>query len=193
MGADGDVGSGEAAAVDQGGVDVGVGDDRRLAAGQGGDRTHVGQEAGGEHQRRRRSAEAGQLVFQLGVQVGGAGDQAGAGRAGSPAQGGRGGRAADPFVAGQAQVVVAGQVEQVRVGLPGPKPARQPGGPALRGVHIKPVENSTHDWESDRTGLATRSRPRRGAPTYSDVAQYDFCTTWSPDGCDHAQRPETGR
>ena len=93
---------------------MGVGDDQGVAAGQRGDHGEVGVVAGGQHERRRLAEEVGQLVLDLGVQAGGAGDQAGRAGAGAPLVGGLGGGPHDVGVAGEAEVVVAGQVEDVR-------------------------------------------------------------------------------
>ena len=154
-----DVGAGQAAAVDQRRVQVGVGHDRGALAGQRGDRAHVRHEARREHQCRLCTAELRQLVLQLDVCLGGARDQARSGRTRAPAQrGGRGG-AGDPLVAGQAEVVVAREVQHVGVGAAGTQLPGEPGAAAFVRAGVEPVENRGHDVESDSPPIAARSRP----------------------------------
>ncbi len=132
--------TGQPAAVDQRGVVAGVGDDERAVRRQRGDRGEVGRVARGEDERRLEAAELGQLAFQLVMEFRRAGDQPGAGGAAAP--GPRGPRRAlgDLGVAGQAQVVVARQIQQRR--LRGPRTQRpyQAGAAAQLGLLVDPGE-----------------------------------------------------
>ncbi len=103
------LGAGEAAAVDDAGVVELVGEDDLTAARQRGDRAGVGQVAGAEEQRGLRALELGQPSLQLRVDRHRAGDQARRARAGSQRQGGIGGRAPQPRVVGQSEVVVGAE------------------------------------------------------------------------------------
>ncbi len=133
-------GPGQAAAVDQGGVVARVGDEEGGAVGERGDGGEVGRIARGQHQRRLEAAERGQFGLQLGVQFGAAGHQAGAGRARAPLPGGAGGGIGDLGVAGQSEIVVAGQVQQRGGGGAGPQRTDQPGAPAVVVRRVDPVE-----------------------------------------------------
>ena len=108
----GDAGPGEPAGVDERGVVGRIRDDERARPGERGDDAEVGEVAGGEHEGRRGAEERGELVLQLGVQRRRPGDEAGPGRARAPGAGRRDRALEDPRVGGQAEVVVAREVEQ---------------------------------------------------------------------------------
>ena len=105
-----DGGPREAHGVDQRRVHVRVGDDERVATAQRGARREVGVVAGREHQRRRLPEVRRQLALELRVQLERPGDEPRGARAGAPAPRRRRGRLDDGGVAGEAEVVVAGQV-----------------------------------------------------------------------------------
>ncbi len=130
----------------------------RAERGDGGEVRRV---AGGEDECGLEAAELGEFALQLGVQRGGAGDQAGAGRAGAPAQRGVGRRPGDLGVAGQAQVVVARQVERRAVGGARAQRADQTGAAAGLGAGVDPVERAR------RTRPAPRASTRRGSSSWS--------------------------
>ena len=85
-------GAGELGAGEQRVVGVLVEHDVVVAVQQPADRAHVGDVAGGEHQRRLALVELGELGLERAVEVEGAVEQAGAGDAGAVAPGGRLGR-----------------------------------------------------------------------------------------------------
>lgn len=74
------------------------------------------------------------------MEFGAAGDQPGAGGSGAPGECGVGCGAGDFLVAGEAQVVVAGEVEQSFGGGAGAQGAAQSGVAALLGVAVEPVK-----------------------------------------------------
>ncbi|GAA2724121.1 hypothetical protein GCM10010315_53080 [Streptomyces luteosporeus] len=140
---DGLAGTGQARAVDEGGVVGLVAHQQGLVrggSGEGGDGGEVGGVAGGEHEGRLEAAEGGEFLLQAGVQLGAAGDQAGTGGAGAPVPGRlrRGG--GDLGVAGQAQVVVARQVGEGGLGRARAQGAHQPRGGEPLVVGVDPVE-----------------------------------------------------
>ena len=123
---DDDLRAGQPAGVDERGVVVGVGHDQGAGTGQGHDGCQVGGVARGEDECGRRAAQRRDRRLQLDVQVGGAGHQPRAGRAGTPRPCGGDGRLDHPRVPGQSQVVVRRQVEQGVVGRPWDRTAAQP-------------------------------------------------------------------
>ena len=107
------------AGIDQRRVVARVGDHQRARSGQGRDRAEVGQVAGGEDECCRHPDEVGELSLQASVDIRGPGDESRSGRASAVVARGTYGTGLDLGVSGQAEVVVAGQVEQ-------PVPARVP-------------------------------------------------------------------
>ena len=95
---------------------MGIGDDERVGIGQGGDRGEVRGIPGGQDQPGRRTGERGEGGFELGVDGQRAGDQAGGAGPAAVGLGSLDGPGDDPRVGAQAEVVVAGQVEQARIG-----------------------------------------------------------------------------
>ena len=134
--------------VDQRRVVQRVGYHQVTAPGQGGDDPEVRQVTGREHKSRFRSGVCGQFGLQLGVQVGGPGDQTRAGRARAPGLHGLDGAGHDLRMPGQSEVVVAGQVDQRGLGTEvgsGGRGARrqtppQPGGGTFGGPDVQPGE-----------------------------------------------------
>jgi hypothetical protein len=107
-----DRGAGEPAGVDQGGVHMGVGNDQRVAIGERRDHGQVRVVAGGEDQRGREAGELSQLPLHLGMEGQGSADQPGGGRASTEALGRRNGGGNHASVLGEAEIVVARQVDQ---------------------------------------------------------------------------------
>ena len=105
-------GTGEAAGVHQGCVDVRIRDDQVATARQRTHRAEVRQVTGGEDQCGGLCAEPGQSLLQFLVHTQGAGDQARGPGSGAP--GPRRGRGSldDAWIPGQPEVIVAGQVQQ---------------------------------------------------------------------------------
>ncbi len=137
-------GPAEPAGVDHRGVHVGVGDDQGVGVGQGGDGREVGVVAGREHQRGREPGERGQRLLELLVEAQRAGDQARGARAGAVLLGRRDRALDHPRVPGQAEVVVAGQVDHRLRRVPGDQAAGQPGVLALLGLLRQPVLEGVH-------------------------------------------------
>lgn len=140
VGYDDGVRPGEAAAVHDGGVIARVGDDQGATAGEGGEGGEIGRVAGGEDEGRFETAEFGEFAFELGVQRGGTGDQPGAGGARTPPVRGLGGGSGHLGVPGEAQVVVAREVQQFRLGGPGAQSTDEPGVRTAARLVIDPVE-----------------------------------------------------
>jgi len=97
---------------EQGMVDQPVGDHQALTVGQGHHRRQVGLEAAGEQQRPAPPQPGCQLRLQLHVHRPGAGDQAGPAGAHTIPGGGLLGGGDHRRVAAEAEVVVAGEVEE---------------------------------------------------------------------------------
>ncbi len=108
-----DGGAGEARAVDDAGVVELVGEDEVLFAEDGADGAGVGGKSALEDDAGLDILEAGDLFFQIHVDAHGSGD--GADRSGAHAEGARGGQGSldQPGVVCEAQVVVAGQVDDL--------------------------------------------------------------------------------
>ena len=119
-------GAREAAGVDHRGVDVRVGDDQGIAVGQRLHDGQVGVVARGEHQRAGETGEHGHRLLEFGVDRQRSRHQARGGRSGAVSLRGRDRPGHDPGVAGQAQVVVSGQVEQGLAAVGFGQPAGQP-------------------------------------------------------------------
>lgn len=132
--------AGQPAAVDEGGVVARVGDDQRAVRREGGDGGEVGRVTGGEDQRGLEAAEVGQFAFEFAVQLGGAGDEPRPGGAAAPGPRGRFGARHDLGMTGQAQVVVAREIEQRRVGRAWPQGPYESGPPARRRLLVDPAE-----------------------------------------------------
>ncbi len=150
---------GQSAAVDEGGVVARVGDDQGVVRAQRGDRGQVRRVAGREDQCGLEAAEVRQLPLQLGVQLGGAGDEPGAGGTAAPPTGGRGGPLDDLGVVGQTQVVVARQVHQRRVGGARAQGPYESGAAARLGLLVDPAERhgSSGAFVGSAQTLAARS------------------------------------
>ena len=104
---------GELGAGDERVVGVLVEDRVVLAPEQAGDRAHVGDVAGGEHERGLTAVEVGELLLELAVEVEGAVEEAGAGDAGAVLLGGPLRRLDHLRVVGEAEVVVGAEVDVV--------------------------------------------------------------------------------
>lgn len=128
------------AAVHDRGVVARVGGDEGAAPGECGQRGEIGRVPGGEHEGRLETAERGELPFQPGVQGGGPGDQPGPRRPRPPAVGGVGRGGDDLRVPGEAQVVVAREVQQLRLGAARTQGAYESGGGPAAGLGVDPVE-----------------------------------------------------
>ena len=106
---DGDVGPGQAAAVDDRGVVALVAQDPGAGTAEGGQHAQVGGVAGGEQEGGLGALPVGQLRLQLGVHRPGAGHQPGRSGPGAPAVEGVVGGGHHRRVLGQAEVVVGGE------------------------------------------------------------------------------------
>jgi hypothetical protein len=104
--------AGEPGAVDERGVDVGVGDQQRAGIAQGRQQAGVGGVAAGEDQRGLPAGELAQLALEPPVHGGGADDQAGRAGPGAEAVQGLPGGREHAGVPGEPQVVVGGEVER---------------------------------------------------------------------------------
>ncbi len=162
------VGARQAAAVDQAGVVLLVGEDRVAAIGERGDRARVGGEAGGEQKRGLGSLELGQAFFEPCVPGGAAGDEGTC--AGAPAVfvDGTACGVCEPQVGGETEVVVGAEVDErfsgdiddrpLR-GVPGEQPAAEAGGFEFRKLVVEPVESCFHALGSLRRRRAGANRP----------------------------------
>jgi len=169
----GALGLGHAAAVHQGGVVEGIGEDRIPGLHQGGHDRGVALEPGIEEQTSLGALPFRQGAFQIVVQGGGAPEETGGPGARAEAPGGPGGGLAQPGIPAQAQVVVGREVEpegledgslaaQLTAGLRSCFQSQSPGSREGRGSHGEPSGRGRH-WSQDQsapapTGRATGTR-----------------------------------
>ncbi|MCY1373217.1 hypothetical protein D9M69_604770 [compost metagenome] len=123
------------------------------------DHPDVRQVAGREDQPGLHAGKRGQFPLKLKVKFGGAGNEArGCGTCAPPRQGVRG-RFRQARVRGQAQIVVAGQIDEAFVGSTGEGPADQAPAVPHPGLPLEPLgHGGTH---------AAPPRPARADPTTS--------------------------
>jgi len=98
--------------VDQRGVVELVGEHGGATAGKGRGDGDIGQVAGGKAEHPGKADEGGKGLFQVFVRLGMAADQMRGAAAGAPLSGACGQRSGEARVAGQAEVIVAGEIEQ---------------------------------------------------------------------------------
>ena len=108
---DGTVRLGQLHGVDDRGMVEAVGKDRVAAAGEGRRHREVGEVAGGEGQRAREAGEGGEFRFERFMRREVAADQVRSAAARAPASRAVGQRRGDLRVAGQPEIVVAGEIE----------------------------------------------------------------------------------
>ena len=150
-------GAAEPETVDHRGVAVFIRDDQGPGAAERRDHTDVGQIAGGEHQRRLHPGQHGQFLLEVQMQPGGSGHQARGRGARAPQRRGRRSCLGNPRVRREAQVVVAGQVDELFVRGAGERAADQAPAVPDRGLPLEPLGHRGAHAAPPRRRAGTRS------------------------------------